>query len=606
MELHPEKLLASPSVGNSRMIVFLNVSNLAIVERFEIEPREGLNILTGETGAGKSLLIDSLQFLSGARGTTDQIRTGADRMVAEAIFEVPLELSPLLEEMGVEPEVRNGTIQVIARRELLLQGRGRAQINGVTVPARDLQRLTDQILEIHGQQNPSNARIAGQSFRGLLDQWAKTTDLVANLEQIHGEWKESHRILEERKQAQRDRSHRLDLLRYQIQEIEAARLIPGEEEELRSERARLAHAEEMLEAAAGAYSAVLEDDDSALSQVARAAQKLERLADRIDEIRPLHEELEEIRLRLQEVGRSIAAMGDSIRMDPRRLEEIEERLVLLERLRKKYGSDIGEILDTLAAAIAERDELEDWEASLARLEQSERDRFEAYRQLALDVSTRRRDSVPELERRIRQQLHDLAMERTTVRILVSTTVDPESRFELEGKPIGFGPDGIDQVEILIAPNLGEEPKPLQKIASGGELSRIQLAIAVTLFEAAGRAHGTTLVFDEIDAGIGGRVAEVVGRKLRQLAETNQILCVTHLPQIASLGTAHFHVWKEDVEGRTQARIRPLETEDQRVDEIARMLAGETVSDAARAHALELLRDGSAASRRKRRSAPAVS
>src|SRR5438876_1134922 len=425
------------------MLTYLKVRDLAIVEELEIEPGSGLNVLTGETGAGKSLLIDSLEFLSGARGSTEMIRAGAEKMSAEAAFEAGEEM--------------------IVKREIAASGRGRVSINGSLFSVRELANAMDPILDIHGQ-SESHHRIAGQSYRELLDQFGGHAAMLDAVRTAYREWRDAASQLEELSSAQRDRALRLDLLKYQIDEISSAKLETGEEESLRSERSILAHAREMIEATAGAFAAIEEDENSALSQLARAVHVLQPL-------------------------------------------------------------------------------------------------------------------TRDIESAIQNELRDLAMERTTVRVAIEEASDSDT--------------GFDSVDILVAPNRGEEPKAMQRIASGGELSRIQLAIAAALFKASPRSAGATLVFDEIDAGIGGRVAEVVGRKLQELAASNQVICVTHLPQIASFASTHFFVWKEDARGHTRARIRRLDDDEERVAEIARMLGGESVPASAVLHARELL-DGARA------------
>ena len=321
-----------------------------------------------------------------------------------------------------------------------------------------------------------------------------------------------------------------------------------------------------------------EDETAALTQLARAIHLLQPLSRDISEIRRLSDELQEITYRLQDVARSVARLSQSVRHDPERLEQIEDRLVTIERLNKKYGGSVAAVLDHLSRISDEYERLTDFEGSLDKLQKRENELFNTYRQCAEKLSRARRKAATAFQRDIESELRDLAMERTTVRIDI--TGEPADH---EGSEHGF-----DRVEILIAPNRGEDPKSMQKIASGGELSRIQLAVAAALFKRSAAAATATLVFDEIDAGIGGRVAEVVGRKLRELAASNQVICVTHLPQIASFGTTHFHVWKEDVKGQTRARIRRLDDAEQRVTELARMLAGETIPESAILHARELL------------------
>ena len=557
------------------MITYLKVRNLAIVEELAIEPGAGLNVLTGETGAGKSLLIDSLEFLRGARGSTEMIRAGSDRMTAEAVFQLPKSAGKGLDELGIECEPSDGGLELIVRREIAAGGRARVLVNGSPLSVRELGDAMDTVLEIHGQ-HESHQRVAGQSYRELVDEYGNHAALLDATRDAHADWKRAADQLHEMTEAQRDRTLRLDLLKYQVDEISAAKLDPSEDETLRAEKAVLSHAQEMIAATSGAFQLVDEDESSAIAQLGRALHLLQPLTKQIDEIQQLSAELQDVLYRLQDLGRTLGNLAENTRHDPARLEQLEDRLVTIERLKKKYGGTLEAALEHLGRAQDEYERLADYEANVEKLQQAEATRMAAYRKAAEKLSAARKKAARTFEQAIQKELNDLAMERTTVKVEVSARDEKPS------------PDGIDRIDILIAPNRGEEPKPMQRIASGGELSRIQLAIAAALFRASTRAAAATLVFDEIDAGIGGRVAEVVGRKLQQLASRNQVICVTHLPQIASFGTTHFYVWKEDAAGHTRARIRRLDDAEERVSEIARMLGGEKVSASAVAHARELL------------------
>jgi DNA repair protein RecN (Recombination protein N) len=556
------------------MITYLKVRNLAIVEELAIEPGAGLNVLTGETGAGKSLLIDSLEFLRGARGSTDMIRTGADRMTAEAIFDVPRAPHDALDEIGVD----TAEVEVIVKREIATNGRGRVLINGSPLSVRELGTAMDAFLEIHGQ-HESHGRVAGQGYRELLDDYGDHAALATATRDAHAEWRQAADQLRELTDAQRDRTLRLDLLRYQIDEISAAKIDPAEEESLRGERSMLANARQLAEASSGAFALVDDDESSALAQLSRALHLVEPLAKEIADIATISAEINDAIYRLQETSRGLSRLSDSVRHDPARLEEIEDRLVTIERLKKKYGGSVEAVLAHVGAIQDEFERLNDYETSVDKLQRIEEQRFASWRKAAEGLSAARKKSAKKFETAIQSELNDLAMERTTVKVVVDAA---------DASREHAAAHGIDRIEILIAPNRGEEPKPMQRIASGGELSRIQLAIAAALFKASNKAAAATLVFDEIDAGIGGRVAEVVGRKLQELAAGNQVICVTHLPQIASFGTTHFFVWKEDAAGHTRARIRKLESEDERVNEVARMLGGESIPASAVMHARELL------------------
>ncbi|HYO78172.1 MAG TPA: DNA repair protein RecN, partial [Thermoanaerobaculia bacterium] len=546
------------------MITYLKVRNLAIVEELAIEPGAGLNVLTGETGAGKSLLIDSLELLRGARGSSEMIRSGSDRMTAEAVFHLPKTLRAQLDELGIETDDAE-TLELIVRREVAAGGRARVLINGSPVTVRELGGAMDAVLEIHGQ-HESHQRVAGQGYRELVDEYGGHDALLAATRESYEEWKRAADQLREMTDAQRDRTLQLDLLQYQIGEIGSAKLDPAEEEALRGEKAILSHAREMIEATSAAYQLVDEDESSALAQLGRALHVLQPLTRHIDEVQQLSTEMQDVLYRLQDLGRTLGSLSENVRHDPARLDVIEDRLVTIERLKKKYGGTIEAVLEHLGRAQDEYERLADYEASVEKLQQAESTRLAAFRKAADKLSTARKKAARGFEQAIQKELNDLAMERTTVKVAIT-----------EAAP---SPDGTDRIEILIAPNRGEEPKAMQRIASGGELSRIQLAIAAALFRNSTRAAAATLVFEEIDAGIGGRVAEVVGRKLQQLAARNQVICVTHLPQIASFGTTHFYVWKEDAAGHTRARIRRLNDQSDRVSEIARMLGGEKVTESA--------------------------
>ncbi len=570
------------------MITYLRVRNLAIVDTLELELETGLNVLTGETGAGKSLLIDSLQFLSGARGSTDLVRSGEERLTAEAVVLAPGSIAPLLDELSIDHEETDGAIELIIRRELRTNGRGRVQINGAITTVRDLQAVMDLLIEIHGQ-NTSSQRIGGRSYREMIDEWIGTTDEIETTRRTWASWKEVATKLEELRDAQRDRVQRLDMLEFQIKELSSAALQADEEEELTRERSELAYAEDLAEAVTVALELISENEDAAIALVGRASDKLEMIGRKVESLRPVHDDTEDALIRLQEVARTLSSIAGSIRHDPVRLDEVEERLALIDRMKRKYGDSIPQVLSYLDQIRRERDDLADYETNLERLAKDEENAFSAYREAALDLSKRRSNAAREMQQAIETHLADLAMERTRVRIDVTTQPRKDSRFLLDQQPIAFNQDGVDSVSILVATNAGEEPKPLEKVASGGELSRIQLAIAASLAERSPENAASTLVFDEIDAGVGGRVAEVVGRKLSALGTRAQVVCVTHLPQIAGMGTTHFHVWKEDVDERTRARIRRLPDESERVEELARMLAGAKITESARTHARELLK-----------------
>ncbi|HWW61236.1 MAG TPA: DNA repair protein RecN, partial [Thermoanaerobaculia bacterium] len=512
-------------------------------------------------------------FLRGARGSAEMIRGGTEKMSAEVVVHLPGKLRRQIEALGIDAEPAGDGIELIVKREIATSGRGRVLVNGSAMSVRELAGAMDAVLEIHGQ-HESHARVAGQGYRELLDEFGGHDELLDLTRTSYRDYREASDQLRSMLDAERDRTQRIDFLRFQIDEIAASKLDPPEEEALRSERMILAHAREMIEVTTGAFALIEDDETSALSQLARAQHLVAPLSRDIGELRQIAEDLQEVVYRLQDVARTLSGLSESVRLDPARLEDVEDRLVTIERLKKKYGGSIEAVLEHFGRIQDEYERLADFEANVAKLQRVEESRLATYRKAAEKLSAARKKSARAFESAIQKELNDLAMERTTVRVTVTQSAD--------------GEEGFDRVEILIAPNRGEEPKAMQRIASGGELSRIQLAIAAALFHSSSRAAAATLVFDEIDAGIGGRVAEVVGRKLQELAAKNQVVCVTHLPQIASFASTHFYVWKEDAAGHTRARIRKLDGSEERVQEIARMLGGEKVSASAIAHARELL------------------
>src|SRR5205085_6459559 len=327
------------------MITYLKVRNLAIVEEFAIEPGAGLNVLTGETGAGKSLLIDSLELLRGARGSSEMIRAGSEKMSAEAVFHLPVRIADSLDALGISVEPSGDGVELIVKRELAAGGRARVLLNGSPLSVRELGEAMDAVLEIHGQ-HESQHRVAGQTYRELLDEFGGHS--LDPVRATHDAWKSAHEQLRELTDAQRDRTLRLDLLSYQLNEIAAAKLDPAEEEALRDERSLLANARELAESSSGAFNLVDEDESSATAQIARAAHLLQPLSRDIAEVKRIADELQDVLYRLQEIARSLAALSDSVRHDPKRLEEIEDRIVTIDRLKKKYGGSVEAVLDHLS------------------------------------------------------------------------------------------------------------------------------------------------------------------------------------------------------------------------------------------------------------------
>jgi DNA repair protein RecN (Recombination protein N) len=554
------------------MLLELHIENLAIIDRVDIALAPGLNVLTGETGAGKSILLNALNLVLGERADPALIRTGADRLRVSAVFALPNdpELLAMLHELGVEPEEdADGTALLYLAREVQASGRSIARVNGQPVPLGTLKTLGDLLIDLHGQHEHQSLLKPG-SHLDLLDRWlgeetlqlrAEVRDAVRQLHHIENELRE----LSER---EREREQMIDLYRFQQAEIRNAHLQPDEEEQLLTEERRLTHAERLLMLANSAYESLM-GEGGAYDRAAEASRALAEIV-RIDpSIAEWQEPLESAIAQLEESARQLRQYAESIEYDPERLEEVIARLELIRRLKRKYG-------DTIEAILAYAQELEE---KLHALEhQTERrealtEALEATRaraqSLCEQLSERRRAGAARFAEEVQAHLRELAMERA--QFLVNITPKP------------MDTTGTDAVEFLFSANLGEPPRPLHKIASGGEMSRVMLALKTVLATA---SPVPTLVFDEIDAGLGGRTAHAVGDKLAQLSQHFQVACVTHLPQIASRAQHHLLIEK-GIEGeRTRVRVTAL-TGEARVQEIARMLAGEPTETALQ-HARELL------------------
>ena len=558
------------------MLKVLRISNIALISEIELEFGPGLTLLTGETGAGKSILIDALGLLLGGRAHADLVRSGEEQAVVEAVF-VATDARALLERHGL-PHYGD---EVVLRREVNPPSRGRASVNGALVPVGLLRELAPRLAAIHGQHDQQGLLDPGTHL-AVLDRHAGLVALVEQAGERFAALGEVERRLERLRSDRREQERRRESLEYQAREIEKAELRPGEEEELRREKGLQAHAGRLKTLAAESYGLLYEDEESVLDRLGQVFKRLEELA-RLD---PAWERFlsgrSEILGPIEDLSLSLRDYGDQLEASPERLDEIETRLALIERLKRKYGESVGEVL---AFAASCRDEL-GGAASLEEQEQQLEEQVAAlagdYLEVAVELSRGRRAAAAGFEKRVLAELRPLAMERARFRVgfspdRVATAPDRASWTET----------GVESAEFLLSANPGEELKPLARVASGGELSRILLALKSV---ASLDALGLTLVFDEVDAGIGGAVAEAVGRELRSMAARHQVLCVTHLPQIASLADRHYVVRKRVDAGRTRTSVVALEA-DERVDEVARMLGGESITEAARQHAREMVRQG---------------
>lgn len=567
------------------MLRRLSVRNLAVLAGGEIELGPGLNVLTGETGAGKSLVVDSLALLAGARAAGDLIREGTEGATVSGIFECDAALRTELREAGIEVEEE----ELVIRREISREGRNRVFVQDQPVTLRLLQELAPRLLRIHGQRDE-----LGLADPELQRQWLdrlggeKGREVATRVAALHAEYAAAAARLERLQGDARLRAERIDLLRFQAGEIAAAQPVAGEEEELRRSRDLLRHHEAIGRALGGAFALLYEGDDAVADRLAQARHALAEVAQWEGVAAAALPELGEIEARVQELARELRGRLDDVGADaePGRLDEIEDRLAQLERLFRKYGASSAELLETQRRLKSELALLDDSEENRTALEAAAARTLEAYRGAATELSRLRAAWATELAGRLERELADLALARARFGVSLETTRRSGSALEVGGAGVEFGPHGFDQIVFQFAPNPGEPMMPLSRIASGGELARVSLALQLA---ARGEevAGGPTMVFDEADAGVGGAEGSALGKKLRRLAKRGQILAVTHLAQVASCGHVQHRVTKRIRGGRTFAEVERLDRPE-RVAEIARMLSGEKVTALSLSHAEEML------------------
>ncbi|MBI4875914.1 MAG: DNA repair protein RecN, partial [Acidobacteria bacterium] len=529
------------------MLVELVVENYAVVERVRVRFHAGLNLLTGETGSGKSIVVDALGLLLGGRASPETIRTGAERARISGIFELPgdARLDALLEQAGLQVEDR----ELIVEREILAGGKSRAFAGSRPVTVTLLRELAPYLGDIHGQHDQQRLFDAAAQLE-MLDSFAQTPETLAGVAAVYGRWRDCSSELGELDRREQENLRLADLWSFQRREIEAANPRRGEDAALASERRVLNNVARLQELAGAAFAALYEAEDSAAARLKQATRNLDELS-RIDTaLDDARSALPAAEIALQEASFALREYLGRLEADPGRLEEVEARMATLEKLKRKYGAGVDEILTYLDQVREKLSAVENAGERRAALEK-ERARLAAdYELVAGKLSAVRAEAAGRLEKRVEAELAALAMERTAFRIVL--------------QPAPWAESGADRVEFLVSPNVGEEPRPLEKVASGGEISRIALALK-TCLSAAGRGQpkgaARTLVFDEVDAGIGGAAAETVGRRLKQLSAANQVLCVTHLPQIAAFADRHYRVEKREAGGRVAAEIEELNGEE---------------------------------------------
>lgn len=554
------------------MLTELRITNFAVLEQLELSLHSGFTVLTGETGAGKSLLIDAIALLVGGRASTDQIRHGTEEAQLEAAFQIP-DHHPVLDRLRSQGFLGPRDSSLIIRRVIARSGRNRVYLNGSMSPVHLLENFGGTLVDIHGQHDQQSLLSASTQL-DALDAYADLRELRADYQQAYARWKRaSEECAELIKEIEQSRQ-REDFLRFQRQELDEAALQVAEEDALQAERRRLGSSERLGRCTAEVLELMQADGQGVLPQVAA----VERMLNELVQVDPTAAEtgrlVGEAKILLKEAAQLVRDYAARLETDPRRLTAIEDRLALIRQMAKKYG---GTVEAALAAQARIAEDLLKIEHADERLEACERE-IETHRrtvgQLARQLSKKRTEAARRMTKAVRLELDALKMGQTQFAIQVATAEEPET----------FGADGADRAEFLLSSNVGEPMKPMSRVASGGELSRVMLALKSVLVEA---DRVPVLIFDEIDTGVGGAVAAAIGKRLRSLGRFHQVFCITHLPQVASQADQHLCVEKSQAKDRTVTTVRPL-LGVQRESEIARMLSGDTITPKVRATAAELI------------------
>lgn len=564
------------------MLELLSVRGLGIISTIELDLDGGFTVLTGETGAGKSLLVESLKLLGGQRAQSDMVRTGDDRLRVEGVFTVEADspLPAILDDLGVTL-----ADQIVLRREVTEGGRGRAWINDVAVTAGSLQKVAPYLLAIHGQ-HEQHGLADNDVQRQLVDDFGSHDDLVEETATRFANWREAADELERLRRQQATRRDRLDTISFQLQEIDGVGPAEGEDDELRHRRNVLRHATRLADLASSLLDRLSEGEASVVDALARAEREIEAIAECGVALEGGGRRVQEARIHVEEVVREVQALGDDANADPGELETTESRLHALEQLMLKYGSSLSDVLVHRENLVGERSELESVEERLDQSEAAADDALAAFDKSAAALHAARCAAGAELAAAVEEVLARLEMAGTRLEFQWQTRADFSSPLLRSGEPVAFDVGGVEECALLIAANPGEEPRPMARIASGGELSRVHLAIR-TVLRKRRSVGGLSLLFDEVDSGLGGATAAALAELLADLAANDQVLVVTHLPQVAARADSHFRVEKLVDEGRATTRVAPLIGGDREV-EVARMLAGGELTESARTHARVLL------------------
>jgi DNA repair protein RecN (Recombination protein N) len=557
----------------------LRLENYAVIDSLAVEFAAGLNLLTGETGAGKSILIDALAFLLGEKASTDVIRTGTDRAVMSAVFEIDERsekvVARILEANGIDPNDEDESI--ILRREIAMGGKGRVFINNQPATVGVLRQLAPYLATIHAQ-NESILSFDAAARLELLDAFAGTQ--LDAMSEAFASWKSIARRIEELEHGEQDRLRLVDLWTFQKREIEDAKLRPGEDERLETEKRVLANAEKIYSAAMNAFDLLYEGSASTSSSLRTAQKHIEELSRYEPKFQEALAAIETARISVEDVGATLRDYAGGIQASPEHLAEVEDRLAVMDRLKRKYGPTLDDVIHHGEEVSRKLSEMENKDEILAQFRAELAQAAQEYVRAARAISKKRYEAARKLERLVEAEINDLAM-KSNFHIEVSGTDEAGN----------WTASGFDEVVYLISTNPGEPLRRLEHIASGGELSRVMLALKASVEGGQGKKKTgaqRTLVFDEIDTGIGGRAAEAVGKKLKALSRANQVLCVTHLPQIATFADHHYVVEKKTTADRTRTAVR-LITGEERTEEVARMLSGAKLTETSRKHAEQMLK-----------------
>ncbi|MBK8170365.1 MAG: DNA repair protein RecN [Sandaracinaceae bacterium] len=561
------------------MLTCLRVRDFAIIDSLEVTLGPGLSVVTGQTGAGKSILINALSLLLGGRANPDMVRSGAESAEVEACFDLEQDaaLVARLEAAGIGPEE-----ELIVRRVISANGRSRAYINGRLATSTQLAEVAVGLADISSQ-HEHHTLVDPKTHLDYLDAHARLLDSRTEMTRAYEALALASRALSEIRTREQGRLEREDLLRFQVREIDELGIAVDEESVLRDERERLRHAEKLSGTAGRAEDALYTADGAICEALGKITHEIDEAARLDSSLLKIAAELSKSRVELEDVARELGRYARSVTSDAERLAEVEERLDRLNRLKRKYGGSVESILLHRDTAKAELETLERFEEERERLARIHVEALNNARQLAKTLSEKRRAGAKKLGVAITKELRSVGMGDATVEVALAAWDSREGELAIDGARVTA--TGMDRAEFLIAPNLGEEARPIHRIASGGELSRAMLAIKRVL---AGLGTAGLYVFDEVDAGVGGAVAEVIAQKLKEVSKHHQVLCITHLPQIAVYGDTHFHVAKEVVKDRTRSTITKLSNKERR-EEIARMLGGLTITTKTRAAAAEMLR-----------------